>query len=147
MENKYAKLKKIHEERLNNFPIKFAFSNSQFEKAMEDLGLSKNDTDKVASIGVGGIIKKEDQKSFEDMLEKNKTELEEKIKNDPTGEGFITDMFEYELNNHEYTVTRDTSDALDVFGYSMQDVINNGKLSKGLTLAKERILAWEEENC
>ena len=44
--NKYQELKEKHSKEFNKFPIKFAFSESQFKEAMKDLGLTEKDTDK-----------------------------------------------------------------------------------------------------
>ena len=43
-------------------------------------------------------------------------ELQAAIDADPTGEGFIKDMFLYELENHEYSYTGTAEDALDSLG-------------------------------
>lgn len=59
--NKYAEMKKRHQEEVNQLPLGFAFSNKQFEEMMEKWGLSPADTDKICSIGAGGYIQKKDQ--------------------------------------------------------------------------------------
>lgn len=43
----YADMKSKHQKEVNNFPIKFAFDEKQFEEGMVELGLLPTDTDKV----------------------------------------------------------------------------------------------------
>ena len=64
--NKYVEMKERHQKEVNNFPMKFAFSDEQFKKAMEELGLTENDLDKVVGIGAGGFIRKTDVKDYKD---------------------------------------------------------------------------------
>ena len=56
--NSYVEMKERHQKEVNEFPMKFAFSDEQFKKAMEELGLTEKDVDKVIGIGAGGFIKK-----------------------------------------------------------------------------------------
>ena len=59
------------------------------------------------------------------------------INSDTTGEGFIFDMFSYELANHEYIVTWSLTDTLEALNLTLEEVSNNKSLSKGLKLAKK----------
>ena len=56
--NRYAELREKHQKEFDKFPMKFAFSDKQFKEAMESLGLTENDTDKIIGIGAGGFIRK-----------------------------------------------------------------------------------------
>ena len=58
MNNKYDEIKEKHQKIVDDFPMKFAFSDEQFNQSMKELGLKPDDTDKVVSIGGGGFIKK-----------------------------------------------------------------------------------------
>ena len=133
--NQYRVLKEKHQKEINNFPLMFAFSKKQFAEGMKKLGLNETDTDKILSIGGGGYMKKSDEKAFDDMIAKHESERKEAINNDIDSTGFIFDMFHYELNNHEYGYTWDTSDTLDALGYTQEEINQNEKLSKGLKLA------------
>ena len=46
------------------------------------------------------------------MMKRHDAEINEAIDSDQTGEGFIFDMFDYELSNHEYSYTGDMTDSL-----------------------------------
>lgn len=54
----YVEISRKHQERVNKFPMRFAFSKEQFKIAMESLGLTQYDTDKITSIAGGGFTKK-----------------------------------------------------------------------------------------
>ena len=135
MMNQYKELKNKQEKEINNFPLMFAFSKEQFKKGMEKLGLNESDTDKILSIGAGGYMRKTDEKAFDDMIAKHDSKRKEAINNDLDSTGFILDMFHYELNNHEYGYTWDTSDTLDALGYTREEIKADPKLLKGLNLA------------
>ena len=141
--NKYRELKRKHEEEVNKFPFMFAFSEKQFIKGMKKLGLNENDTDKIYDIGCGGYIRKSDSAKLDEMYKRHDMELKKAIEDDVNGEGFIYDMFNYELSNHEYCITYDIGDTLDALGFSIDDVNNNKKLLHGLQLAVKN---QEKEN-
>lgn len=137
MSNKYLTLKQKHQEEVNNFPMVFAFSNEQFKEGMEKLGLTATDTDKVCSIGGGGFIRKEDSNSLSEMFSRHTNEKQEAMSNDPTGDGYILDMFDYELGNHEYSYTWDVEPTLDALGLTMDDVNKDERLLHGLNKARK----------
>ena len=62
------------------------------------------------------------------------------IAEDETGEGFIHDMFYFELNNHEYSITYDTTDALEALGLTAEEIAADERLKKGLALAHSQIM-------
>lgn len=143
MTNVYLELKNQHQKEFGEFPMVFAFSNEQFEKAMAELGLTKDDNDKIYSFGGGGYYRKTDAEALRNMLARFDKEMAEAIENDETGEGFILDMFSYELSNHEYCITYDISDTLDVLDLTIEQIQDSPKLSHGLKLAKK--IALQDE--
>lgn len=145
--NKYVALKAIHQERVNNLPLKFAFSMDQFRAAMEGWGLTENDTDKIYKMGnTGGFYRKEDSKLIFGTLEQNDCEMQEAIAADTDGTGFIKDMFRYELANHEYCITYDLEPTLDALCLTEDEVLNNPALLHGLKLAKQEYLKEAAKN-
>lgn len=141
MKNRYAELRERQQKEFDKFPIKFAFTDEQFKKSMEELGLKETDTDKIVSIGsVGGFIRLSDKEKLLELVKRLDTELEEEISKDLTGEGFIKDMFKYELANHEYIISRELDDTLSACGLSMEVIQENPPLFKGLQLAKKEYL-------
>lgn len=143
--NKYEEIKNKHQKRVNEFPLGFAFSNDQFKDMMEKWGLKENDTGKILSIGAGGFIRKEDLTEYNKMWDEIRKEHNDLIEQDKTGEGYIKDMFVYELENHEYGYTYELDDTLDALELSYDQVMKSPTLKHGLELAKKEILDKESE--
>lgn len=140
--NRYEEQHFRHQNEFNAFPIMYAFSNEQFDKGMIKLGLNPNDTDKIYSIGEGGYIRKSDHKAFHEMLDRFKEEDNKAIVNDINGNGFIKEMFLYELKNREYSYTRDSDTVLEVIealGFTPEDIVKNKNLINGLDNALKEI--------
>lgn len=107
---------------------------------VERFNLTPTDTDKIYSIGGGGYIRKEDHQAMRDMFERHAKEKKDAIAADSTGEGYIYDMFVYELANHEYMITMTSDDTLDALGLTWEDVKADPRLSLGLKKAKKYII-------
>ena len=144
-ENQYEILREKIQKEVNAFPMKFAFSNEQFANAMKELGLTEKDTDKVVGIGYGGFIRKTDVNAYNEMNRRHRNEERQAIDNDLTGEGYIKDMFEYELANHEYGYTYELDETLEALGLTMEEINADERLKHGLELALNRYKEIEEE--
>ena len=114
---KYTELKEKISKEVNSFPMAFAFTNKQFEAGMTKLGVIPHQTEKVLSIGGGGYILKTDSDAFKAMFDRHNKEMAEAL----TDDDFLVDAIAYELSNHEYCITGDPSDALDVLDLSLDD--------------------------
>lgn len=136
--NKYAELSAKHQAEVNAFPFMWAFSKKQFEEGMAQLGLLPTDTDKIYSIGSGGYIRKTDSDALAAMMDRHAAERQAAIDADTTGEGFILDMFTYELDNHEYCITWDLEPTLDALGLTVEEINASPALLHGLKLAERR---------
>ena len=145
MTNKYDEIKEKHQKIVNEFPMKFAFSDEQFNQGMKELGLEPKDTDKVMSIGEGRFIRKTDAKRFSEMWDTLRKEHNDLIKADKTGEGYIKDMFVSELENHEYGYTYELDDTLDALELTREQIANSPTLKHGLELARKEVLKRESE--
>lgn len=133
--NKYKELKNKHQEEVNNFSMFFAFNEKQFLQGCSQLGIDPRRKDLLITIGQGGFMLKTDYPKFEEMINRHADEMQAAIDEDKTGEGFIKDMFRYELVNHEYSYTRDISDAIYALDLTIDDINKSEKLIKGLHLA------------
>lgn len=140
--NKYAELKNNLQKEFDAFPFGFAFSNEQFEKMKEELGVKENS--ELISIGAGGFIRKTDEKALDELINGKEKRIKEAIASDPTGEGFIKDMFLYELANHEYCITYDLRDTLEALDLTINEVMEDPRLKLGLELARNEYLATPE---
>ena len=145
----YQEMKRRHEKEYNDFVegrIFFAFSNKQFDEGMERIGLKPTDTDKIYSIGAGGFILRSESKAHKEMANRFAREEKEAIANDKDGTGYIREMFEYEMNNHEYGYTGDISDTLDCLGLTIEEINNNEALLNGFKIARKAVIDWYNEN-
>ena len=134
--NRYRELKDRHEKMMNEFPMFFAFNQKQFAEGMEKLGLKPDETDKIYKLGgTGGFYKKTDSDKLKEMFNTFDREMKEAIAADETGEGFIYDMFNHELANHEYCITWDLEPTLDAVGLTLEEINADARLLKGLNKA------------
>ncbi len=133
--NKYRELQAAQEKERNAFPFMFAFDQKQFDDGMKGLGLDPKDMDKIISIGYGGYIRKTDKGALLSMRVKHNKEIKDAIAADKDGTGYIFDMFEYELANHEYCITWDFDDTLDALGLTMDQVNSDPRMVKALQRA------------
>ena len=138
--NAYQEMKDRQQKEFDAFPMRAAFSQQQFQQMMEKWGLTLNDTDKICSIGGGCYIRKADIAAFTTLINKTAAELKNAITADTTGDGFIFDMFVYELANHEYCITYDLEDTLDALGLTPEEVNADELLKHGLNKAIKHYL-------
>ena len=141
--NEYVNLIRKQEKEFNDFPMFFAYNEKQYKEGKQILGVI--DDKEIYSIGYG-YIRKSDKQLFSDMLERHNKEFKQSIENDKTGEGFIYDMFLYELENHEYFITYELDDTLDALNLTIDEVLNSSTLKNGLLLARKKILEENRNN-
>ena len=143
--NRYAEMRKRQQQEANALPIGFAFSEKQFDEMMKGWGLDPdNDIDKIYKMGgMGGFYQRKDARLIQDTFKRHEKELQAAIDGDETGEGFIYEMFLYELDNHEYGYTQDTGETLDTLGYTVDEVLGNPRLKRGLEKAATEIYRRE----
>lgn len=121
--------------------MKFAFTQQQFEGGMRELGLEPTDTDKIYKSVGGGFYRKEDSPRLKEMMDRFDKEIQDAIAADKTGEGFIYEMFYYELSNHEYGYTGELDEALDAVHLTVEEVEANKELKYGLEKTVRDIFA------
>lgn len=137
--NAYAEMKKHHQAETNALPIYWAFTEERFDAVLKELGLTKNDTDKLCRAPGGGFCLASDAKMIADTLVRHRKELEAAIEADTTGDDFVKDMFMYELRNHEYTYTCEVEEAVEACGFTMEQVENDERLLHGLEAAAKKL--------
>ncbi len=134
--NRYLDLKKQQETEFNAFPMFFAFNKEQFADGMKKLGLLPDQLDMIYKFNGGGYYRRSDAKDFHALLGRHTEEVEDAIVADIKGDGYIYEMFRYELANHEYGYTCDDSDTLNALGLSLEEIEANPALKEGLKNAK-----------
>lgn len=135
---KYNEMKERHQKLIDELPLKFAFSDEQFEKAMIELGLTKEDTDKVVGIGGGGFCLPETADKLIEYYKQFEKEEAKAFKDDD----FLRSAFEYELANHEYIITYELEDTLRALNISKEEYNKNERYKK---IMKEAIKNYEKE--
>ena len=138
--NACKQLKDKHQNEMDAFPLGAAFSKEQFEKMMQGWGLTVNDVDKICSLGCGCFIRKSDKERFLEMSARFKKEMQDAIAADKTGDGFIYEMFLYELANHEYCITYDYEETFDALSLTEKQVNADKRLLHGLEKARKKYL-------
>ena len=131
----YMELKKRHSDEFSAFPIAFAFSKEQFEEALSKLDAK---ADECCSIGGGGIIKKTDSKSLQEFMIRHNNELEGAFNDDAV----LIEAIIYELGNHEYGYTYDSTDTIEALDLNMDDE----RVVKCFQIAKNQYLSDNEDN-
>lgn len=134
--NQYTELKKRHEKLINDFPVFYAFDNTQLEEGLKKLKTTKEN---IIGIGYGGFIRKDDKEAYSGMWAIMDKELEQSLKD----EHFLFEAFRYELANHEFIITHDYEDTLRVF--NMQYDKLTSKQKRILEAAKKDYLVAVEE--
>lgn len=140
LNNQYTAMKERHQKEVNDFPFFFAFSNEQFASGMRSKGLEPNETDKIYKFGAtGGYYLRTDAARLREMCDRHEAERNAALEGDKTGDGYIFDMFKYELENHEYTYTRDFEDTLDALDITPEDIAADPRLAHGLQKAAKTL--------
>lgn len=138
--SEYSALKQQHQQEVNDFPFFFAFNNEQFEKGMAGFGLTPEDTDKIYKYGgTSGFYLRTDAPRLKEMFDRHDREKREAITADTTGNGYIYQMFLYELANHEYGYTGDITDTLAALGLTEEEIASSKPLLYGLNKAIKEI--------
>lgn len=135
----YRELTNRHQKEVDDFPIFYAFSDKQFEEGMKKLNLKPDDEDKIVSTGLG-FIRKTDAPRYCFMLARHTFEHNAHIANDKAGDGYIKQMFETELINHEYSYTEELESTLDACNITAERINNSPALKNGLRLAINSVM-------
>lgn len=133
----YKTWKENSQKDFDKLPIYFAFGETQFQELLKRLNLkdTKEDLEKLVSIGCGGIMRKCDLYLLKNHNETfSKEKLMYWMKNNFK---FAYSAFKYEMNNHEFYYTCDIEDTLNVLGITIEEIQKNGLLKLAYLRAKK----------
>lgn len=131
---KYTELKQKHKKEIADFKgIIYAFSNKQLENGLNSLGLTIADKYSLVSLGFGGFILKTRIKKYAAMIRSHKIEMDSLFDNPES----LLEALVYELENHEYCITFDESDALCALGLDLTDMRVQAVLPRARKIAME----------
>lgn len=146
--NRYAQMierqrKEIYE-LMERLPVVFVFSEEQFTEGMRKLGLEPDQIDLVCRIAeTGAMLRKSNANELIELVVRHYGEQSLALDSDPTGEGIIAEMFEYELDRCEYSMNLDILKVFESIGFTHQDIESDDRLSHGLDIALERYMRKE----
>lgn len=108
---------------------------------MESWGLDpEKDLDKIYRFGdTGGFYRKQDAPIIHGTFKRHEAERAAAIAEDKTGDGFIYQMFYYELAAHEYGYTGEYTETLEALGYTWEQIEKDSRLQHGLEKAAKKI--------
>ena len=150
MSNSYKELIDKQMEETNAFPVKTATNNEQFKKIVNEWNLSFNENSdnfygkQLVPLSLGMFIRKKDVKAFNDMLNRHREEHLKAIDKDKTGDGYIYDMFIYELQKHKYKYTSRVDDTLDTLDISRETLQQNAAMSRSLAKACKFVMSLDD---
>ena len=127
--SKYSIFKRAKQQKVNEFPMMFAFSKEQLEEGKAKLGVTDNK--ELLSIGAGGFIRKSDKNEFDNLFIQLDKELSENLNDDE----FLYDAFLYEIANHEYCYSCDLTASLEVLGLTVEQVRADNRMNSILNKA------------
>lgn len=134
----YREFKEMKQKEFNALPTMFAFSMKQLEEQLNKFGATK---DEIVSLGAGMFMRKKDVYLLDSWEARTEAMEKELMKNDD----FVLDAFLYELRNHEYIITYDVDDTLEVFGLDRESVRNDKRLLSILNKAVN--IVEKEDSC
>lgn len=137
MKETYKQMKDRHQDEVNKLPLAFAFSKSQYMEKLAEWNITEEEARNgaIISIGGGGFIRSGDKDLVIGTFERIADEEEAAIKADLTGDGYIYQMFLYELQNHEYSYTQEVEETLDNLSLTFEEIEKNPALKHGLNKA------------
>lgn len=137
----YKEMRERHQNEVNALPLAFAFSRDRYREKLAEWNISEEDARNGAIVGIGGggFCRAEDHNDVLATFKRIHDETQAAIDADATGDGYIYQMFLYELNNHEFSYTGDVDDTLTALGISEEDIAANEALRHGLNRAIREI--------
>ena len=132
----YEQMQTRHQDENNKLPLKFAFSDEQFEQMLKEFGCHKSE---ICSLGLGSFCKKTDLKLILDTHKRFRQEEKEAMKD----KAFCKSMFFYEMYNHEYTINEQgREDVLDACGLTEEDLSQNKILKEAFDECEKKV--WDD---
>lgn len=135
---KYVDYKAKHQEEFNKLPMKAAFGDKQFKEMMAEWGLttSKEDIEKIASLGGGAYCLKEDKHLFIEFAERSVKDDEKFYSNDDN----LKDALIYEFGNHECGYTWEFENGITALGFSVKEFLSDERKAKVFIDARQEYI-------
>lgn len=119
---RYLDLKEQHQKEMDEFPIAFAFTETQLDEAIKKLG-AKKIQECTTILGCGDVLLKKDVPDFIAMTKRHADEVRALFED----KELAAEIFEYEMDNHEYALNMDGDyDVLSSVGLKEDDLTKLG---------------------
>lgn len=143
--NSYQQMVAKHQKEISEFPLVYGFGKEQIDEGMRKLGLKPSERNKVTSyFGVGDFLRITDVPALKSMLMRHEAERKAAIAADKTGEGFIFDMVDTIMADHEFGYTQDFTDTLYDLGMTVEQVNADERFLHALQKAAKEQTAFYE---
>lgn len=119
----YLEFKERTKKETEQFPMFFAFSDEQIKEGKKKINAS--DDDKLLAIGGGGYIKSQDREKLLDLFDSHEREHKSNML---ANDDYVYNMVKYELSNHEFVITYDTTDTFNACGLTKELLNDNPNL-------------------
>lgn len=135
---KYQEFKKKQQDEFGKLPMKAAFGDKQFKEMMAEWGLttSKEDLEKICSIGAGDYCLKKDYHLFLVFGERSVKESEEFLSSDEN----LVDALKYEFGNHECGLTFEFENGIIALGYTVKEFLSDDRKKKLFVKARKEYI-------
>lgn len=114
---KYAEFRERQQDEVNKLPMYWAFSESQWDKLLKELGLTEENCKEHLTTFAGAIVRKSDLAMIQETfarLDKEKDEAFRDIE-------FFKDAAVYEMCNHEYSINMQGDwDVINSLGFTVR---------------------------
>lgn len=144
MQETYRELRERQQKEFNALPLKFYYSNEQFEKGMQELGLQPDELDKITEVFDNTFCKKEDVDKVVEFINRSTEELMEAFKD----YDFAVDAFENEFDDHSCAYTHKWTEGVeavaDALGIESKEIYKNEFYLSALQDAVDHIMEREE---
>ncbi len=136
--NLYCALKEKQKEEISNLPLIFAFDQESLNSKLIELTGKNTDYGGLCKLGAveGFYCLSKDQNLIKETFLEQKRQIEESLYDDK----FVVDMFTYEMENCEYSLTFDDDEVLSSCGLSLERISKNKRLSKLFDYSKRKYL-------
>lgn len=134
----YYEFKKQQQDEFDKLPMKAAFGDKQFKEMMAEWGLttSKEDLEKIRSIGSGAYCLTKDYHLFIEFSERSVKEDEEFYSNDEN----LKDALIYEFGNHECGYTWEFENGIIALGFSIKEFLSDERKAKVFAEARKEYI-------
>ena len=131
--NTYEEMKDRQQKLVNALPLAFAFTDKQYKAKLQEWNITEEEARAGAIVGIGGggFIRSQDAQKVADTFDSIRDEIRDAIAADQTGDGFIYQMFLYELQNHEFIITQDAAETLEALEITEKDLKKRPALRHG----------------